>query len=138
VFDFQYDGPDIAKGGSGVLKVDGRDVATLKIPHTVAILLPGDETFDIGVDTRTSVNDKVYQVPFRFNGKINKLTFNLKPAQLAEEDERKTQEAWPGRETEDGQAAVGRAVPPLAALPLTQPPSAERGGLVIGGGHLGP
>jgi arylsulfatase len=47
----------------------------------------------IGVDTRTSVNDKDYQVPFRFNGKINKLTFNLKPAQLAEEDERKMQEA---------------------------------------------
>jgi len=25
-----------------------------------------DETFDIGVDTRTPVNDKDYQVPFEF------------------------------------------------------------------------
>ena len=79
VFDFTYDGPGIAKGGSGVLKVDGQDVATLKIPKTVPFLLPGDETFDVGVDTRTPVNDKDYQVPFRFNGKINKLTFNLGP-----------------------------------------------------------
>jgi hypothetical protein len=34
VFDFKYDGPGIAKGGSGVLKVDGQDVATLQIPKT--------------------------------------------------------------------------------------------------------
>jgi hypothetical protein len=33
----------------------------------------GDETFDIGVDTRTSVNEKDYQVPFAFNGKIDTL-----------------------------------------------------------------
>ena len=32
VFDFTYDGPGIAKGGTGVWKVDGRDVRTLSIP----------------------------------------------------------------------------------------------------------
>ena len=79
VFDFTYDGPGIATGGSCVLKVDGQDVATLKIPKTVPCVLPGDETFDVGVDTRTPVNDQDYQVPFRFNGKINQLTFNLGP-----------------------------------------------------------
>src|SRR6266850_2650345 len=93
VFDFTYDGPGIAKGGSGVLKVDGQQVATLQIPKTVPFLLPGDETFDVGVDTRTPVNDKDYQVPFRFNGRINKLTFNLGSVQLTEEDSRKIQEA---------------------------------------------
>jgi arylsulfatase len=93
VFDFTYDGPGIAKGGTGVLKVDGQDVATLKIPRTIPFLLPADETFDVGSDTRTPVNDQDYQVPFRFNGTINKLTFTLGPIQLAEEDQRKTQEA---------------------------------------------
>ena len=93
VFDFKYDGPGIAKGGTGVLKVDGRDVATLKIPHTVPFLLPGDETFDIGLDTRTPVDDKDYQVPFPFNGKINQLTFRLGPVQLAEEDQERMREA---------------------------------------------
>jgi arylsulfatase len=27
-----------------------------------------DETFDVGVDTRTSANDSDYHVPFRFTG----------------------------------------------------------------------
>ena len=93
VFDFKIDGPGIAKGGSGVLKVDGTDVATQKIPRTIPFLIPGDETFDVGVDTRTPVNDKDYRVPFRFNGTIDKLTFNLGPVQLAAEDQRKVREA---------------------------------------------
>jgi hypothetical protein len=38
VFDFTYDGPGIAKGGSGVLTVDGQDVATLKILRTRDVL----------------------------------------------------------------------------------------------------
>ena len=53
----------------------------------------GDETFDVGVDTRTPINDKDYQVPFRFNGTINKLTFNMGPMQLADEDRKKMEEA---------------------------------------------
>jgi len=93
VFDFAYDGPGIAKGGAGVLKVDGQDVATLKIPRTIPFLLPADETFDVGSDTRTPVNGADYQVPFRFNGTINKVTFNLGPAQLSEEDRGKIEEA---------------------------------------------
>jgi len=84
LFEFASDGPGIAKGGSGVLRVDGQEVATLKIPKTIPFLLPGDETFDIGVDTRTPVNDKDYQVPFPFTGKIDKLTFNLGPIHLSE------------------------------------------------------
>ena len=32
-----------------------------------------------GVDTRTAVNDKDYQVPFRFTGKLDKLTVKLGP-----------------------------------------------------------
>jgi arylsulfatase len=93
VFDFTYDGPGIAKGGAGVLKVDGQDVATLKIPRTIPFLLPADETFDVGSDTRTPVNDDDYQVPFRFNGKINKLTFNLGREQMTAEAQEAKQKA---------------------------------------------
>jgi arylsulfatase len=92
VFDFTYDGPGIAKGGAGVLRVDGKEVASRKIPHTVAFLLTTDETFDVGVDTRTGVDDKDYQVPFRFTGKLTKLTFKLGPPQLAAADRRVIQE----------------------------------------------
>jgi arylsulfatase A-like enzyme len=77
VFDFTSDGPGMAKGGSGVLNVDGKEVASQKIPHTVPALMPWDETFDIGLDTRTGVEDKDYQVPFRFTGTIDKLSVQL-------------------------------------------------------------
>ena len=45
-----------------------------------------DETFDVGIDTRTPVDDKDYQVPFEFTGKITKLTVKLGPEQLTEAD----------------------------------------------------
>ena len=96
VFDFTYDGPGIAKGGTGVLKVDGAVVATQKTPNSIAFLQVADETFDVGVDTRTSVNENDYQVPFAFNGKVAKLTVNLGPSQLTAADQ-KTAGAAAGR-----------------------------------------
>jgi hypothetical protein len=48
-----------------------------------------DKTFDVGVDTRTPVDDHDYQVPFRFTGKLAKLTFKLGAEQLTDAD-RKT------------------------------------------------
>jgi arylsulfatase A-like enzyme len=84
VFDFKYDGPGMAKGGTGVLSVDGKEVARKTIPHTVPALMTIDESFDVGVDTRTGVDDKDYQPPFRFTGKLNKLTVKLQPPQLTD------------------------------------------------------
>ena len=84
--------PGIAKGGSGELKVDGKVVATGKQANSIALLQVADETFDVGVDTRTGVNDKDYQVPFAFNGKIDKLTVKLGPMQLTEADQQRVKE----------------------------------------------
>jgi arylsulfatase len=89
VFDYTYDGPGIAKGGTGVLKVDGNAVATQKQTKSIAFLQVADETFDVGVDTRTTVNENDYQVPFPFNGKIDKLTVNLESPKLTEADQKK-------------------------------------------------
>jgi arylsulfatase len=86
VYDYTYDGPGVAKGGTGVLKVDGQVVDSHKQPNSIAFLQVSDETFDVGIDTRTGVNDKDYQVPFPFTGTITKLTFNLGPMQLSEAD----------------------------------------------------
>src|SRR5262249_31167181 len=96
IFDFTYDGPGPAKGGTGVLKVDGVVVDTKKIPKTVAFLYTDDETFDVGVDTRTGVNDADYQVPFRFTGKLNKVNVKPGPLQLLPEDKRRAAEAASG------------------------------------------
>jgi arylsulfatase len=79
VFDFKSAGPGFGKGGAGMLSVDGAEVASKTIPHTIPTIMPWDETFDVGVDTRTGVDDGDYQLPFRFTGTIDKLTVALVP-----------------------------------------------------------
>jgi hypothetical protein len=79
LFDFKYDGPGFGKGGTGVLSVDGKAVASKTMPSTIPFIVSFDETFDIGVDTRTGVDDNDYHVPFRFTGKLEKLTIKLVP-----------------------------------------------------------
>jgi arylsulfatase A-like enzyme len=93
VFDFTYDGPGIAKGGTGVLKVDGKEVDNHKQPNSIAFLEVTDETFDVGVDTRTGVNDDDYQVPFAFNGTIDKLTFKMGQPQMLPSDAKAAKDA---------------------------------------------
>jgi arylsulfatase len=73
VFDFKSDGPGFGKGGMGVLKVDGKEVANQKAPRTIPFSMTLGETFDVRSDTRTSVDENDYQVPFAFNGKVDKV-----------------------------------------------------------------
>ena len=88
VFDFKIDGPGLGKGGTGVLSVDGKEVDRKSMEHGTPITFPEDENFDIGQDTRTGVAmiEYRYECPFKFTGKINKVTFELGPELLTEED----------------------------------------------------
>jgi hypothetical protein len=88
VFDFKFDGGGFGKGGTGVLIVDGKEVDNKHMENTTPIMFPEDEDFDIGQDTRTPVAliEYHYDCPFKFTGKISKLTFELGPAQYTEED----------------------------------------------------
>ncbi len=47
----------LGRPGTGVLKVDGKEVDTQQMPHTMPMILQWDEAFDIGSDTLTGVND---------------------------------------------------------------------------------
>jgi arylsulfatase len=80
-FAFQPDASGLGKGGTGVLSVDGKEVAKKSMEHTIPVSFPEDETFDIGQDTRTGVAlvEYRYESPFKFTGTIDKLTFNLEP-----------------------------------------------------------
>src|SRR5207245_3127711 len=91
-FDFKYDGPGPGKGGTGVLTVDGKQVAKKSMPHTIPFLMAIDETFDIGSDTRTTVDDS-YKLPFRFTGKIDKLTYKLRPTQMSSDEQKRMRHA---------------------------------------------
>jgi len=92
-FDFQYDGPGFGKGGTGVLKVDNNEVAKQAVPHSIPFVMTIDETFDVGLDTRTGVDDRDYKPPFRFNGTLNKVTFNLGPVVLSEPERKAMHES---------------------------------------------
>ena len=105
VYDFKYDGlgfatlafnniSGIGRPGTGTLKVDGRTVATETMERTIPLVLPWDETFDIGSDTGTPIDDKDYRVPFAFTGKIDRLTISLEPPVLTHADKKKLMEAF--------------------------------------------
>lgn len=40
------------------------------MPRSLPIATPWDETFNVGLDTGTPIDDQDYQVPFRFTGRI--------------------------------------------------------------------
>ena len=67
-----------ARGLTGQLNLfaDGKEVARKSLEHTIPVTFPEDETFDIGEDTRTGVAmvEHRYDPPFKFTGKINKVT----------------------------------------------------------------
>ena len=92
VFDFKYDGPGPGKGGTGVFTVDGKELSRQTIPHTVPILMSIDESMDIGMDTRTGVDDS-YELPFRFTGTIDKVTIEIGPSQMTAAEQKVAAEA---------------------------------------------
>ena len=67
-----------------MLSVDGKEVDRKSMKHSTPITFPEDENFDIGQDTRTGVAmlEYRYECPFKFTGKINKVTFALGPEQF--------------------------------------------------------
>ena len=106
-FDFKYDGlgaatlaynnvSGIGRGGSGVLKVDGKEVATQKMESTIPLLLQLDESFDIGSDTLTGVDDADYQTPFALTATLDKLTLSIDRPKLTPDDIKKLGDAMKG------------------------------------------
>jgi len=55
--------------------------------RTIPLALQWDEPLDIGADTGTPVDDRDYQVPFRFSGRLNKVTIRLQPRTLTPAEE---------------------------------------------------
>ena len=103
-FDFVHDGlgsgtlaynnfSGVGQPGTGTLKVDGKVVATKKMPKTLPMILQWDESFDIGSDTLTGVNDADYKPPFALTAKLEKLTIKMDRPQLTPEDIAKLEEA---------------------------------------------
>lgn len=103
-FDFKYDGlgmgtlafddmSGIGRSGTGVLKVDGKVGETKKMERTIPLILQWDENLDVGSDTGTPVDDRDYQVPFAFTGKIGKITLTIDRPKLSPDDVKKLEAA---------------------------------------------
>ena len=110
-FDFDYEGlglgtlafnnmSGLGRPGTGTLKVDGKEVQTIKMERTLPMILQWDESFDIGSDTLTGVNDEDYKPPFTLTAKLDKLTIKVDRPQLSAADiktlESKMSEAMDG------------------------------------------
>jgi arylsulfatase len=103
-FDFKYDGlgvgtlafnnmSGLGRPGTGTLKVDGQAVQTITMEHTLPMILQWDESFDIGSDTLTGVNDADYKPPFPLTAKLNKLTIKVDRPTLSPADIKKLEDA---------------------------------------------
>jgi len=103
-FDFKYDGigagtlafnnfSGLGRSGTGTLKVDGKVVDTKEMKKTLPMILQWDESFDIGSDTLTGVNDADYKPPFPLTAKLDKLTIKVNRPQLSPEDIKKLKAA---------------------------------------------
>jgi len=102
-FDFKYDGLGLAtlafnnmsgigRGGTGTLKVDGKEVSRQTMPHTIPLILQWDESFDVGSDTGTPVCDEDYQCPFPLTAKLDKLTIKIDRPKLSPADVKQLEE----------------------------------------------
>ncbi|NTX28536.1 arylsulfatase [Burkholderia pyrrocinia] len=75
-FDFDYEGPGYAKGGTGTLKVNGATVGTGHLPVTTPGTYSADETFDVGTDTGSPAGD--YPFGYPFSGAIERVDIRLR------------------------------------------------------------
>ncbi len=112
VFDFKYDGLGIGtlafnnmsglgRPGTGTLSVDGKAVQTITMDHTLPMILQWDESFDVGSDSLTGVNDADYQPPFALTAKLNKLTIKVDRPQLPPEEIKKLEAAMKAQAARD-------------------------------------
>jgi len=104
VFDFKYDGLGIGtlafnnmsglgRPGTGTLIVDGKAVQTIVMDHTLPMILQWDESFDVGSDSLTGVNDADYTPPFALTAKLDKLTIKIDRPQLSPDEIKKLEAA---------------------------------------------
>jgi arylsulfatase len=111
-FDFAYEGlgvgtlalndfSGVGRSGTGTLKVDGKVVDTKKMERTLPMILQWDESFDVGSDTLTGVDDADYRPPFPLTAKLDKLTIKVDRPKLTPEDEKQLMAAQRNNKTSE-------------------------------------
>ncbi len=87
-YEFAYDGGGLARGGLGSISVNGAKVAEGRIDLTQPNIFSGDEGADVGEDGETPVTeDYGIAAPYKFTGRIDKVTIDVKEMQQADKAE---------------------------------------------------
>ncbi len=68
---------------------------------TLPMILQWDESFDMGSDTLTGVNDADYKPPFALTAKLDKLTIKVDRPKLSPDDIKKLQAAMINKATSE-------------------------------------
>lgn len=75
--DFRYDGGGVAKGGQITLTANGKKIGEGRIDKTTPFKYSLYEGQDVGEDTGSPI-DFSYTPPFKFSGKLDRVTVELK------------------------------------------------------------
>jgi arylsulfatase len=75
--DFGYDGGGMGKGGTITMSASGVTIAQGRLERTIPIQFSLGEGLDVGMDIGSPV-DFTYELPFVFQGKIEKVEIDLK------------------------------------------------------------
>jgi len=87
-YEFAYDGGGLAKGGLGTIFVNDKKVAQGRIERTQPMVFSGDEGADVGEDGETPVTeDYGIAAPYKFTGRIHKVTIDIKEMKQADKAE---------------------------------------------------
>jgi len=87
-YEFAYDGGGLAKGGLGTIFVNGKKVAEGRIERTQPGIFSADEGADVGEDGETPVvEDYGTPAPYKFTGRIAKVTVDIAPMKAADKAE---------------------------------------------------
>ena len=78
-YNFEYDGGGRGQGGTGILSINGKEVARERIAKTVMNAFTVDETTDVGVDLSTQVAQDVFANAKEslFQGQIENVTVEI-------------------------------------------------------------
>jgi arylsulfatase A-like enzyme len=77
VFEYAGKAKEFGKGGTMILKANGKEIGRGEIEHTAALRYSLYEGQDVGSDDGSPVDD-AYEAPFPYSGKIDKVTVDLK------------------------------------------------------------
>jgi arylsulfatase A-like enzyme len=86
--EFKYDGGGLAKGGTVTMFLNDKKVGEGRVDKTIFGRYSADETFDTGLDTGSPVSD-LYQSPFTYTGKLQKVEIDVAPSTLSADDQKK-------------------------------------------------